>query len=100
MMIFNTTYVVDEKIHAAWMQWMRNYYIKEIEETTPLSEPALFKVLSQEVEGESYCLQFSAPSILEMKEWENKHKERLEEMMREKFGESVLFFSTYLKQLL
>ncbi|MCQ2219163.1 MAG: DUF4286 family protein [Paludibacteraceae bacterium] len=100
MMIFNTTFVVAEEIHTAWMQWMRNTYIKEVVMTTPLTDPAFFKVLSKDVEGESYSLQFSAPSINEMKVWEKEHKDRMEQKIREKFGESVLFFSTYLKQLL
>lgn len=99
-MLYNTTFVVAEEIHAAWMQWMRNTYIKEIEEKTPLRDPALFKVLNKEVEGESYSLQFTAPSINEMKVWEKQHREHSERMIRETFGEKVLFFSTYLRRLI
>lgn len=98
-MIYNTTFVVDESVHAPWMQWLRNHYINEVVENTPLENPALFKVLSNKVEGESYSLQFTAPSINEMKIWEKNYKEKMEQTIRDNFGEKVLFFSTYLKQL-
>lgn len=100
MMLYNTTFVVAEDVHAKWMQWVRNIYIKEIEENTPLSDPAFFKVMNKEVEGESYSLQFSAPSIIEMKVWEKEHRSKMEQKIRDLFGEKVLFFSTYLRKLI
>ena len=99
MIVFNTTYLVSAEIHDTWLQWITCQYIPDMLSTQCFAEPRLFKVLVEETEGITYSLQFSARTVAQVREWQNKHKEKQESQQKDMFGESVLFFSTYLKEI-
>jgi hypothetical protein len=99
MIVFNTTYLVSPSVHDAWLQWITSFYIPDMLSTGCFSSPKLYKVLVEEKDGLNYSLQFSAPTVAKVKEWQDKYRDRQQTQLRETFGESVLFFSTYLKEV-
>jgi hypothetical protein len=99
MIIFNTTYLVSFDAHDTWLQWISSRLIPSMLATSFFEHPRLFKVLVGEDEGITYSLQFSFSDMKTIQSWLNDHKHLLENELKETFGESVLFFSTFLEEL-
>ncbi len=97
MIVFNTTYLVSKNTEALFLAWIKSEYVPAVERTGLLKSPRLFKVLVSEEEGITYSLQFEAETVSSMSEFKKQFLAGLEQMVFDKFGESVLHFSSYLK---
>jgi len=99
MIVFNTTYLVSFEVHDTWLQWISFRHIPAMLETTFFTDPRLFKVLIDEDQGVTYSLQFSSPTMDMVRNWQKKHQGEMEADLKETFGESVMFFSTFLEEI-
>ena len=99
MIVFNTTYQVSFEVHDTWLQWISFRHIPAVLETSSFIDPRLFKVLVDDDQGATYSLQFSSPNMEIVRNWQEKHKDEMEADLRETFGESVMFFSTFLEEI-
>ena len=98
MIIFNTTYLVHPQLEQKFLTWMKQTYIPQVKEVGLLQNPRLFKVLTDEKEGISFSLQWEAETVACMGQFGKNHQSQLEALVSKTFGESVLFFSTHLKE--
>ena len=48
MLIFNTTFLVSDKVHGPWLKWVREQHIPFMLESDLFSKPQVAKVLSVE----------------------------------------------------
>jgi len=67
--------------------------------TSFFKEPRLFKVMVEEKEGITYSLQFSAQNMEMVRQWQQQYQDEMNNDLRETFGESVVFFSTFLEEI-
>lgn len=99
MIVYNTTYVMAVETEERWVEWTKKVLIPAMLDEDLLFDPKLYKVLSKETDGVSYCLQCSANSPSEMNRWQKDRKGIVENLVTKEFGENVLPFSTFLKRI-
>lgn len=98
MLIFNTTYKVSKDDNRTWLQWIHNQHIPFMLGSGLFSTPQIAKVVgSEDDEGESYSVQFHIPDMDALMHWHRENAEIFRQNCVEKFGTSVVFFSTVLE---
>lgn len=99
MLIFNTTYLVSDKVHGAWLRWLKEQHVPFMLDCGCFSTPQIAKVLSTEAdqEGTSFSVQFRIADVASLNRWNAEHGEAFERRCGEKFGADVLTFSTVLE---
>lgn len=98
MIIFNTTYHVDNLVLDDFIKFLRNEFIPAATASKELSEPRLTRVLAQEPqEGSSFALQFEVEELEKLDDWYDQIGDNLNEDLVAKFGSQVVGFSTLLE---
>jgi hypothetical protein len=98
MLIFNTTFLVSDRYHGAWLKWSREFLIPFMLESGEFTQPQVAKVLTgDEQEGTSFSVQFHIVDMDALVSWNAEYASRFQAEVTEKFGQEVLFFSTVLE---
>ena len=56
MLIYNTTFQVDDDVHDNFMIWIKESYIPEVQKHGALKAPRICRILSHREEGSAYSL--------------------------------------------
>ncbi len=100
MVILNTTFHVHKSVRSEFLVWVRNVYIRAAIATGFLSDPLLTRVIGgEDPEGTSFALQLKSHSLREAARWHDETAVLLRDDMTSRFGERVLYFTTYLEVL-
>ena len=62
MLIYNTTFQVDDDVHDNFMIWIKESYIPEVQKHGALKAPRICRILSHREEGSAYSLQWEVES--------------------------------------
>lgn len=100
-MIINTTYVVEAAILQSFIDYLREFYIPKATATGLLTLPRLVRILREEdqEEGVSIALQFNSQSNDHYLAWHEERGQKLARMLTNKFGHSVVGFTTYMEEI-
>lgn len=69
MLIYNTTFQVDEDVHDNFMIWIKESYIPEVQKHGTLKAPRICRILSHREEGSAYSLQWEVESSGLLHRW-------------------------------
>ncbi len=95
MIVYNITMKVDPSIEEEWLEWQKNEHIPEIMQTELFAEFKLYKLLEQdEAEGNTYVVQYYAPSSAHLDKYLEKFAPSLREKAIEKWGNKFIAFRT------
>jgi len=73
MLIFNTTYLVENEFYPQWINWVQASLIPFMMSTADFSEPQIAKVLTGEsVKETSYSVQFKISDKSKLNDWMQK----------------------------
>lgn len=99
MLIFNTTYLVRDKVYGIWYKWLYEVHIPMMLDSGFFDSPQVAKIISTESEEatSSYSVQFRIADMASLKNWNNIHGESFANHATKHFGEDVLFFSTIME---
>lgn len=97
MLIYNTTFQVDDDIRENFLIWIKEHFIPETERQGILQTPRLCKILSHREEGESYSLQFEVESSGLLHRWHLEQGVKLNEELVSIFGTKVIGFPTLME---
>lgn len=98
MFIFNTTYLVSDKVHGAWLKWIREIHIPFMLDSTYFSHPQVARVItSDKQDGTSFSVQFHVQDMHTLKKWHNEYSSLFQENCSHHFGTEVIFFTTVLE---
>jgi hypothetical protein len=98
MLIFNTTYLVADKMHGTWHKWLYEHYIPSMLESGYFDKPQVAKVLTNEQqEGVSFSVQFHISTMDLLESWNEKYAQAFLADFTKRFGQEVLLFSTVLE---
>jgi hypothetical protein len=97
VLIYNTTFQVDDKVHDNFLIWIRECYIPEVQKHGALSAPRLCKVLSHRDEGSSYSLQWEVESSGMLHRWHLEQGAKLNQELQNIFKDKVVGFPTLLE---
>lgn len=100
MLIFNTTYHIENGLQNSFIEWLKTEYIPLATKSEALFNPSLSKVLAQEdAEGECYALQFNVHNSENLVRWYDEYGNGLNKKLTEKFSTQVAGFSTVLQKI-
>lgn len=100
MIIFNTTYHVEDEVHSDYLTFIRDSFIPKALESGFLMEARLARIVPQYNEpGTSYSLQFRVKNSDTLQFWLNESGDLLNKALVDKFGNKVLSFVTLLEEM-
>ncbi len=98
MLIYNTTYALQEEELACFLVWVRENMIPAVHADGALSEGRLARILSHgDEEGYSFSLQFTVADSATLHKWFLRQGKQLQMEMRKVFGNRVVGFSTLME---
>lgn len=97
MLIYNTTYHVEEKSAKNFLIWVQEFLIPETLKTGMLRSPRLMEVLSNKEDGScSFSLQWEVEDSKTLHAWYTKHGTSLNKQMIDIFKDDIVGFPTLL----
>lgn len=100
MIIFNTTFHVEDDVLNDYITFMKEVYILKASGSGFLHEPRFARIHSQHEEsGSSYSLQFKVKNVDTLNHWFSTEGQALQEELTSRFGKKVLGFVTLLEEI-
>lgn len=98
MLIYNTTYQVENDDARNFVIWLHEVYMPQVEENGLLKDPRLTRILShKEEESECFSLQWEVEDTRTLHQWHTAQGAALNAEMLQVFKEKVLAFSTLME---
>ena len=98
MFIFNTTYLVSDKAHGAWLKWVREQHIPFMLGSSYFTNPQVARIItSDKQDGTSFSVQFHIQDMKTLKLWNKEYSLLFQENCSQQFGTEVIFFTTVLE---
>ena len=99
MIIYNVTINIENDCKDEWLQWMKSTHIPDVMNLGYFTEYRFCKVLVEEEQGTTFSIQYTAPSIEILKQYQALHAPRLQKEVKDKFGDKFVAFRTLLEVL-
>lgn len=100
MLIFNTTYHIEEDMQKQFLEFMTDTYIPTAISSGFLHTPCLSRIHSQHKEkGFSYSLQFKVKNSEVLDHWMEEQGENLHQQLQKKFGHKLAGFITLMDEV-
>lgn len=101
MLIYNTTYHVEEEVHDNFLIWLRECFIPEIEKDEVLKSPRLSRILSHlDDNGHNYSLQWEVENSSILHRWHTEKGIKYNEEITKIFKDKVVGFPTLMEIIL
>ncbi len=98
MLIYNTTYHVEEDQEKYFLIWMQEVYLQEVEKTGLLRSPRMVRVLSHRDEGSAcFSVQFEVEDSATLHHWHQLQGAKLNEELVKIFKDKVVGFPTLME---
>ncbi|GEM50666.1 DUF4286 family protein [Empedobacter brevis] len=95
MILYNTTFVVEEKIHDEWFEWLKEEHINDYLKSNCFIGARLGKITSHIEPGAvSYSLQFFSNNELTLDQFKNNFLAEIQQKSLQKYGTQVLAFTS------
>ncbi|MDU1889789.1 MAG: DUF4286 family protein [Dysgonomonas sp.] len=100
MIIYNTTFHVEDDICEAYIAFMKGVYIQQAANSGFLFEPRFARIHAQHEEsGTSYSLQFKVKNVDTLNHWFSTEGATLQKELTSRFGNKALGFVTLLEEI-
>lgn len=100
MIILNTSFHVHVSLDSKFRDWVRTQYIKSALNSRLLKSPRFASIMIEVQEDcMSYAVSFEAETIEKAVEWHDGAGATLRAELHQRFGEGVVFFTTYMEEL-
>lgn len=100
MIIFNTTFHLEDEIHDECLTYLKKEYIPQAITNSLLHDPRLALIHAQHEEsGVSYSLQFRTKNVESLEVWMEGIGQELQKDMNARFGTKACGFITLLEEV-
>lgn len=100
MIILNTTFHIHVSISDEFLRWVRESYFPSALASGLLTDPVLARLLIQvQEDAEGYAVQLRAASTEDAARWHDGEGDRLRRELTTRFGQRLVFFTTYMEEL-
>jgi hypothetical protein len=97
MIIYNVTVNIENDVREEWLNWMKTVHIPEVMATGYFIENKICKVLVSEEQGTTYSIQYTAASMQDLEEYQQKHSQRLQKEHSARYANKFVAFRTLLE---
>jgi len=98
MYIYNVTINVEDEIHDAWFEWMKNQHIPDMLATGKFFEAKMSRVMVQEeTGGTTYSIQYGLPDKATLEAYYKEDANRLRKEGTERFADKFVAFRSELE---
>ena len=98
MLIYNTTYHVEEEQEKYFLIWMQEFYLPEVDKYGILHTPRISRILSHREEGSvCFSVQFEVENSALLHRWHQEQGVKLNEELLKLFKDKVLGFPTLME---
>lgn len=100
MIVFNTTFHVEEEIHEEFVAYMLQHFIPMSTKSGLLTSPRLSRVFGKEEDaGRSFAMEFLAADLAVLERWNSEESGAIYAPLLEKFKEKMAGFSTVMQTI-
>ena len=100
MILYNTTFIVEEKIHDDWFDWLKNDHINDYLKSSCFLGARLGKITSHLEPGAvSYSLQLFVNDELTLDTFKDNFLTDIQQKSLQKFGTNVLSFASEMEHM-
>lgn len=100
MIIYNTTFHLEDNIEELWLKWMKETYIPLLLDTSLFTKHLFCKVLVDEsMGGKTYSLQLFVRDMNTYNQYDNEYANKAQAVLKSKWRNQILTFSTLLEQV-
>ncbi|MDE5626116.1 MAG: DUF4286 family protein [Muribaculaceae bacterium] len=100
MTILNTTFIVADHLMEQFLAWARQAYMPALRDAGIFTSPTMAKVLAKVEPGAtSIAIQARCHALEEATRWHDETAALLKDDLTARFGQQVLFFTTYMEVL-
>lgn len=98
MLLYNTTFHVDEDVQKNFLIWLHEVYMEEVKKNGLLANPRLCRILSHKEEGsESYSLQWEVENSTMLHQWHMQQGAKLNGELVKIFKDKVVGIPTLME---
>ena len=97
MLIYNTTFHIEDNVHNNFIIWLKECYIPEVNKSGILKSPKLCKILSHHDEGSAYSLQWEVENSATLHRWHLEQGVHLQAELIKIFKNQVVGFPTLME---
>lgn len=98
MLIYNTTYHVEEEQEKYFLIWMQEFYLAEVDKYGILHTPRISRILSHREEGSvCFSVQFEVENSALLHRWHQEQGVKLNEELLKLFKDKVVGFPTLME---
>lgn len=97
MLIYNTTFQVDDEICENFLIWIKECYIPQVEQKGLLKAPRICRILSHREEGSCFSLQWEVENSTLLHRWHIDQGVHLNEEIEKIFKQKVVGFPTLME---
>ncbi len=100
MILFNTTFVVENSLKANFLLWVSKVLLPAAAESGLLTDPLVSRILQPDddpCEAESFAVQFKSESLETAKVWRDSVFPELFHLISKENPQSILPFSTFME---
>lgn len=97
MLIYNTTFYVEDANHDHFVIWLKEFYTPEVEKYGVLKSPRLCKLLNYQEDGVAYSLQWEVEDSTSLHRWYSDQGVKLNEELIKIFNDKVIGFPTLME---
>lgn len=98
MLIYNTTYHVEEGQEKFFLAWMQEHYLPEVAKHGTLTAPRISRILSHIEEGSTcYSVQFEVEDSAKLHRWHQVQGVKLNEELLKVLKDKVVGFPTLME---
>lgn len=100
MILYNTTYVVEDSVHDEWISWLKEKHINDFLNSNCFLGARLGKITSHVEPGmQTYSLQLFVNDDLTLDQFKANFLSDIQQISLQKFGTKVLSFSSEMQHL-
>lgn len=101
MIIYNVTISIEKGVEQEVLAWLKESHIPEVMDTRKFLEVKMFKILDTPNQDlyNSFAIQYTLDNWEEFEDYQQKHASRLQQKTKDKFGDKVLAYRTFLESI-
>ncbi|MDE6809338.1 MAG: DUF4286 family protein [Muribaculaceae bacterium] len=96
--ILNTSFHMEASIAQAFIEWTKNDYIKAALEQSHFSNPVIARIMTETEPGVvGYAVHLETDNLAAASRWHDAEASELKGVLSRRFGQRIVFFSTFME---